>query len=387
MSITSEINRIKGNIADAYTAADGKGATLPVTQDSANLASCISSISTGSSPVIQSLSITPTTSQQTHTAPTGVDGYSPVTVSAVDSNIDPNILSNNIKSGVTILGITGSYVGEVETITATNNTSSAISSGDKVFVEELNTKTRNFTNNTTYSSVDDNTEIFQPTTQYSSRIYPDRIIDVAADTEDLVYYFSIDYTNATNAYTNLFNMLPFKLYTQAGAEGYQGGLYCGMNINSSNMTVTYGYYGSEGSSSNIEVDSSSPFYQISKGKIYYRFTYKTTGEHIYEASFNGINYTQIFSKTYQRKYIYAYFNPAAPTNYGATLEVPGNGGKAYLGDCKLMKGSTVVWKPYTTTTEHSIVVFNDATSDSVTGQALENISVNSSGRVRTLKTN
>lgn len=45
MSITSEIQRIQTNIANAYTQAEGKGATLPEQQNSANLASTISSIS------------------------------------------------------------------------------------------------------------------------------------------------------------------------------------------------------------------------------------------------------------------------------------------------------------------------------------------------------
>lgn len=47
MSIASEITRIKGNIADAYTACDNKGATMPVTQNSDNLADCIDSIKKG----------------------------------------------------------------------------------------------------------------------------------------------------------------------------------------------------------------------------------------------------------------------------------------------------------------------------------------------------
>lgn len=47
MSIASEITRISGNIAAAYTALDGKGATLPETQNSANLADTIDSITTG----------------------------------------------------------------------------------------------------------------------------------------------------------------------------------------------------------------------------------------------------------------------------------------------------------------------------------------------------
>lgn len=64
-----------------------------------------------STPVIDSLSITPTTSQQTITAPSGTDGYSPITVSAVTSSIDANITAGNIKKDVQILGVTGTYEG------------------------------------------------------------------------------------------------------------------------------------------------------------------------------------------------------------------------------------------------------------------------------------
>ena len=45
MSISQEIQRIKTNIANAYTQANAKGATLPESQNSANLASTIESIS------------------------------------------------------------------------------------------------------------------------------------------------------------------------------------------------------------------------------------------------------------------------------------------------------------------------------------------------------
>ena len=68
-------------------------------------------ISPAVSPVITSLNVTPTTSAQTITAPSGTDGYSPITVSAVTSSIDANITAENIKKDVTILGITGSYEG------------------------------------------------------------------------------------------------------------------------------------------------------------------------------------------------------------------------------------------------------------------------------------
>ena len=47
MSVADQINRIKTNIANTYTAAQAKGATMPQAQNSDNLASCIQSITTG----------------------------------------------------------------------------------------------------------------------------------------------------------------------------------------------------------------------------------------------------------------------------------------------------------------------------------------------------
>ena len=120
--------------------------------------------------VVESLSITPTTSAQSFTPTSGVDGYSPVTVSAVDSSIDANITAGNIKSGVEILGVEGTYAGETpvledkvitangeytagqgydgigtatvavnatgHTEVAMNRTGAAINSGDKVWVNQ-----------------------------------------------------------------------------------------------------------------------------------------------------------------------------------------------------------------------------------------------------------
>lgn len=47
MTIASEITRIEGNISAAYTAADAKGATMPATENSDNLATCIATIPSG----------------------------------------------------------------------------------------------------------------------------------------------------------------------------------------------------------------------------------------------------------------------------------------------------------------------------------------------------
>lgn len=62
-----------------------------------------------SSAVVTSLNVTPSTSAQTITAPSGTDGYSPVNVDAVTAAIDSNITAGNIKKDVQILGVTGTY--------------------------------------------------------------------------------------------------------------------------------------------------------------------------------------------------------------------------------------------------------------------------------------
>ena len=49
MSIADQITRIRGNISNAYDACNEKGATLPTTQNSANLAATITSIKAGGS--------------------------------------------------------------------------------------------------------------------------------------------------------------------------------------------------------------------------------------------------------------------------------------------------------------------------------------------------
>lgn len=58
------------------------------------------------------LEVTPSTTAQSITPESPVDGYSSVSVTAVTATIDENIVAENIKSGVTILGVTGTYTGE-----------------------------------------------------------------------------------------------------------------------------------------------------------------------------------------------------------------------------------------------------------------------------------
>lgn len=59
----------------------------------------------------QAKNATPTTTEQDITPDTGYTGLSKVTVAAVTSAIDSNIIAENIKKDVTILGVTGTYEG------------------------------------------------------------------------------------------------------------------------------------------------------------------------------------------------------------------------------------------------------------------------------------
>lgn len=68
--------------------------------------------------------ITPTTSQQTITPVAPNNGFTEITVDAVTSSIDSNIAPENIKSGVSILGVNGSVtelVGSTETVSPTTS--------------------------------------------------------------------------------------------------------------------------------------------------------------------------------------------------------------------------------------------------------------------------
>lgn len=77
--------------------------------------------------VLQSKNVTPTTEIQNITADDGYDGLSSVSISAVDSSIDSNIVAENIKKGVNILGVVGNLASssniniETQSYTPTEN--------------------------------------------------------------------------------------------------------------------------------------------------------------------------------------------------------------------------------------------------------------------------
>lgn len=78
MTIASEITKLNTNLTASYTACNNKGATMPANQNFDNLANCIGSIQTGSTPTLITKNIT---QNGTYNASSdNADGYSSVTV-------------------------------------------------------------------------------------------------------------------------------------------------------------------------------------------------------------------------------------------------------------------------------------------------------------------
>lgn len=251
-NIADAITAAQGRVADCYTAISNKGGTLPATQNLANMPTAIGSITTGGT--IDSLTITPTTSQQTITASGGVDGYSPITVNAVTSSIDANITAGNIKSGVSILGVNGSVTelnGSTKTVTPTTSqqTVTPTSPSNGLTSVTVNAVTSSIDANITAGNIKNGVSILGvtgtlqsgyselPSYQVSNGVAS--MISKTLDGTEFSSITSIGNSGLENSFynrTNLKGQLNFSSLTSVGSRGLFQAFYGCYNITSIDLS-------------------------------------------------------------------------------------------------------------------------------------------------------
>ena len=130
--LRDQISADDTDFSNIYDAIVQKGQS-PDEEDRDTYAPAILAISGGGSGVLDTLSVTPSTQAQSITPPAGTDGYNRVNVSAVDASIDSDIQSQNIRQGVNILGVHGSYepTPNLQNKTVTPTTSQQVISADQ----------------------------------------------------------------------------------------------------------------------------------------------------------------------------------------------------------------------------------------------------------------
>lgn len=214
MSVASEITRLQGAKFDLRTSIQAKGVTVPASAKLDAYPDYVDAIQT--TPTLQDKTVSPSTSQQSITADQGYDGIGTVTVnaiqtetktatpttsqqnidatsgkymtrvtiSAVTSAIDANIVAGNIKSGVNILGVTGNYTGGSATVATTtkavgaSNVSSlafTVSGKPKMFAVQLSLASSGsyLTNSSTSTYlvsavISDGTNVYTTANRYNS---------------------------------------------------------------------------------------------------------------------------------------------------------------------------------------------------------------------------
>lgn len=147
---------------------------------------------------LQDKTVTPSTSSQTITADEGYTALENVTVNAVTSDIDNNIVAGNIKNGVSILGVTGNVVELIgETITVNPITSQQViqpRAGKNAITQvTVNAVTSSIDNNIIPSNIKDGVSILGVTGNISGDSFS-KFIELGDNLRGKTIIISKDYT-------------------------------------------------------------------------------------------------------------------------------------------------------------------------------------------------
>lgn len=112
-TLSDKLSYLQGTKAAIKEAIEARGVSVGSADTFRSYADKIGQIDTLHA---QSKTVTPSTSQQTVQPDSGYNALSSVTVQAVTSAIDASIAPENIKQGVTILGVTGGLISDEQAI-------------------------------------------------------------------------------------------------------------------------------------------------------------------------------------------------------------------------------------------------------------------------------
>lgn len=216
-----------------------KGTTAKINPQ--NFSSEIESIQTATAPTLQSKSVTPSTSQQKVQPDAGYDGLSDVTVNAVTNNIDANIVSSNIRRGVTILGVEGNVdvdkPDQSKTVTPTTQQQRVFADvGYELTDVTVEAVTSSIDTNIKASNIKDGVSILGVTGTLQEGITPEGTLEITENnTYDVTTYASVD-VNVESGSSGEYNIeqvtlddgtCELKITDAAGGGGGSGGSVIG----------------------------------------------------------------------------------------------------------------------------------------------------------------